>query len=108
VKSAWPGAPKKRSIAKLKPTFIPPELRENTGEIAAAENHKLPYLITLRDMKGDLQIAQHGQRTERTRLEEMAEAAARARHQYIAITDHSKAVTVANGPGTKAHGCAHQ
>src|SRR6266702_3922931 len=76
--------------------FIPPELRENTGEIAAAEDHKLPHLVTLKDMKGDLQMhttASDGKNS----IEEMAEAARELGHQYIAITDHSKAVTVANG-----------
>ncbi|MFI5092559.1 MAG: DNA polymerase/3'-5' exonuclease PolX [Candidatus Acidiferrum sp.] len=82
--------------AKLKLDYIPPELRENTGEIAAAEAHKLPHLIELKDMKGDLQMhttASDGKNS----IEEMAEAARKLGHQYIAITDHSKAVTVANG-----------
>jgi len=82
--------------AKLKLDYIPPELRENTGEIAAAEAHKLPHLIELKDVKGDLQMhstASDGKNT----VEEMAEAARKLGHHYIAITDHSKAVTVANG-----------
>lgn len=82
--------------AKLKLDYIPPELRENTGEIAAAEAHKLPHLVELKDMKGDLQMhttASDGKNS----IEEMAEAARKLGHQYIAITDHSKAVTVANG-----------
>src|ERR1700688_2220832 len=82
--------------AKLKLDYIPPELRENTGEIAAAEAHKLPHLIELKDMKGDLQMhttASDGKNS----IEEMAAAARKLGHQYIAITDHSKAVTVANG-----------
>lgn len=82
--------------AKLKLDYVPPELRENTGEIAAAEAHKLPKLIELADMKGDLQMhstASDGKNT----IEEMAEAARKLGHEYIAITDHSKAVTVANG-----------
>ena len=81
---------------KLKMEFIPPELRENTGEIAAAEQHKLPKLIELRDIRGDLQMhttASDGKNS----IEEMAEAARALGHEYIAITDHSKAVTVANG-----------
>ncbi|HEY6385074.1 MAG TPA: DNA polymerase/3'-5' exonuclease PolX [Candidatus Acidoferrum sp.] len=82
--------------AKLNLDYIPPELRENTGEIAAAEAHKLPHLIELKDMKGDLQMhttASDGKNS----IEEMAEAARKLGHQYIAITDHSQAVTVANG-----------
>jgi DNA polymerase (family 10) len=82
--------------AKLKLDYIPPELRENTGEIAAAEAHKLPHLIELKDVKGDLQM--HSTASDgKNSIEEMAEAARKLGHQYIAITDHSKAVTVANG-----------
>jgi DNA polymerase (family 10) len=82
--------------AKLKLDYIAPELRENTGEIEAAEKHKLPHLVKLEDIKGDLQMhttASDGKNS----IEEMAEAARKLGHQYIAITDHSKAVTVANG-----------
>jgi DNA polymerase (family X) len=85
---------------RLKLDFIPPELRENTGEIEAAEKYQLPKLIELRDMKGDLQMhttASDGKNS----TEEMAEAARALGHEYIAITDHSKAVTVANGLNEK-------
>ena len=81
---------------RLKLDFIPPELRENTGEIEAAEKYQLPKLVELRDIKGDLQMhttASDGKNS----IEEMAEAARALGHEYIAITDHSKAVTVANG-----------
>jgi DNA polymerase (family X) len=81
---------------RLKMDFVPPELREKTGEIEAAERYQLPKLLELRDIKGDLQMhtkASDGKNT----IEEMAEAARALGHEYIAITDHSKAVTVANG-----------
>jgi DNA polymerase (family 10) len=81
---------------RLKLEYIPPELRENTGEIEAAEKLKLPKLVELRDIKGDLQMhttASDGKNS----IEEMAAAAKSLGHEYIAITDHSKAVTVANG-----------
>jgi DNA polymerase (family 10) len=81
---------------RLKLDYIPPELRENTGEIEAAEKHRLPKLVELKDMKGDLQMhttASDGKNS----IEEMAGAARALGHEYIAITDHSKAVTVANG-----------
>jgi DNA polymerase (family 10) len=90
------GRTEEEIYSKLKLDFIPPELRENTGEIAAAEQHKLPKLVTLKDIKGDLQMhttASDGKNS----IEEMAEAARLLGHQYIALTDHSKAVTVANG-----------
>src|SRR6267154_2184095 len=90
------GRTEEEIYSKLKLDYIPPELRENTGEIAAAEHHKLPQLVTLKDMKGDLQM--HSTASDgKNSIEEMAEAARELGHQYIAITDHSKAVTVANG-----------
>lgn len=82
--------------SKLKLAYIPPELRENTGEIEAAEQDKLPDLVMLEDIRGDLQMhttASDGKHT----IEAMAEAARELGYEYIALTDHSKAVTVANG-----------
>jgi DNA polymerase (family X) len=82
--------------AKLKLKFIPPELRENTGEIQACEAGDLPDLVALDDIRGDLQmhtVASDGRNT----IEEMGEAARALGYDYIALTDHSKAVTVANG-----------
>jgi DNA polymerase (family 10) len=82
--------------AKLKLAYIEPELRENTGEIEAAEADELPDLITREDLRGDLQMhttASDGNNS----IEEMAEAARELGYEYIALTDHSKAVTVANG-----------
>jgi DNA polymerase (family 10) len=76
--------------------WIPPELRENLGEIEVAEKGELPKLVELADIRGDLQMhttASDG----RTSIEEMAEAAKQRNYRYILITDHSKAVTVANG-----------
>src|SRR5882762_8051056 len=90
------GRTEEEIYAKLKLDYIPPELRENTGEIEAAEHHKLPKLIELADVQGDLQMhttASDGKNS----IEEMAAAAKALGHTYIAITDHSKAVTVANG-----------
>lgn len=90
------GRTEEEIYAKLKLDYVPPELRENTGEIAAAEQHKLPRLLTLKDVKGDLQM--HSTASDgKNSIEEMAKAARKLGHQYIAITDHSKAVTVANG-----------
>ncbi len=81
---------------KLSLQWIPPELRENLGEIEAAESGQLPTLVELEDIKGDLQMhttASDG----KTSVEEMAEAAKKLGYKYILITDHSKAVTIANG-----------
>ncbi len=90
------GRTEEEIYAKLKLDYIPPELRENSGEIEAAEKHTLPKLIERRDIKGDLQM--HSTASDgKNSIEEMAEAARALGHEYIAITDHSKAVTVANG-----------
>jgi DNA polymerase (family 10) len=90
------GRTEEEIYSKLKLDFIPPELRENTAEIAAAEQHKLPHLVTLKDIKGDLQM--HSTASDgKNSIEEMAEAARQLGHQYIAITDHSKALAMANG-----------
>jgi DNA polymerase (family 10) len=76
--------------------YIAPELRENRGEIAAAERHELPRLITLQDLRGDLHM--HTTVTDgRADAETMAHAARTAGLSYIAITDHSRALAMANG-----------
>jgi DNA polymerase (family X) len=82
--------------AKLGLDWMPPELREARGEIALARAHRLPHLIELGDVRGDLQMhttATDGQAT----IDEMAHAARALRYEYIAITDHSKRVTMAHG-----------
>jgi DNA polymerase (family 10) len=76
--------------------FIPPELRETVGEIEAAEAGRLPNLVCEQDLRGDLHMhtrASDGKGTAR----EMAEAAIALGHAYIAITDHTQSLTVANG-----------
>ena len=76
--------------------WIPPELRENCGEIEAAEERRLPELVELRQIRGDLHM--HTTETDgRASLLEMAEAARALGYEYIAITDHSKALAMANG-----------
>jgi DNA polymerase (family 10) len=82
--------------AKLKLDYIPPELRENLGEIDAAEAHTLPALITQADLQGDVHM--HTVETDgRNTIEEMAEAAKEHGYKYMAITDHSKNLAFANG-----------
>ena len=82
--------------AALGLAWIPPELRENTGEIEASEQGRLPELVELGQIKGDLHM--HTTETDgRATLEEMAEAARALGYQYIAITDHSKALSMTNG-----------
>jgi DNA polymerase (family 10) len=82
--------------AKLGMSWIPPELRENRGEIEAAMKHMLPKLIELGDMKGDLHC--HSKWSEgTTTVREVAEKALSLGLEYVAITDHSKSLGIANG-----------
>jgi DNA polymerase (family X) len=81
---------------KLDLAWISPEIRESMGEIELAEKGELPDLVELKDIRGDLQMhttASDG----RNSVEEMAEAAKKLGYKYVLITDHSKAVTIANG-----------
>ena len=82
--------------AALGLTFVEPELRENRGEIEAAVAGLLPRLVSAADLRGDLHM--HTTATDgRDTIEAMAEAAYRQGHRYVAITDHSKALAMANG-----------
>jgi DNA polymerase (family 10) len=90
------GKSEEEIYAKLKLDYIPPELRENLGEIDAAEKHTLPALISQADLQGDVHM--HTVETDgRNTIEEMAEAARAYGYQYMAITDHSKNLAFANG-----------
>jgi DNA polymerase (family 10) len=76
--------------------YIPPEMRENCGELEAAATHTLPQLITLADIHGDLHM--HTDATDgRDSIRQMAEAALARGLSYIAITDHSKNLAMTNG-----------
>ena len=81
---------------KLGLDWIPPELRENCGELEAAEKHALPQLVRLEDIRGEVHM--HTVETDgRCTIEEMALAARERGYQYIAITEHSKNLAFANG-----------
>jgi len=75
---------------------VPPELREDWGEIELARDRKLPRLIELSDLKGDLHVHSDWSDGGGT-IEEMARAAMALGHKYIALTDHSKSLGVARG-----------
>ena len=76
--------------------WIPPELRENSGEIEMAAEGRVPELVELKHIRGDLHM--HTTETDgRASLEEMADAARALGYEYVAITDHSKALAMANG-----------
>jgi DNA polymerase (family 10) len=76
--------------------IIPPEMRENRGEIRAAQLGKLPQLVEGKDIKGDLHT--HSLASDGTAsIEEMAFAAKRKGYEYVGISDHSESLKVANG-----------
>jgi DNA polymerase (family 10) len=90
------GADEEGIYAALGLAWIPPELREGRGEIEAADAQRLPRLLDLADLRGDL----HAHTTEtdgKDTVSAMAEAARAAGLEYIAITDHSQALAMANG-----------
>ncbi len=76
--------------------WMPPEMRENLGEIDAAVQHNLPRLVGLEDIRGDVHM--HTMASDgRNSIREMAEAALACGYKYIAITDHSKFIGITNG-----------
>jgi DNA polymerase (family 10) len=94
------GKTEEEVYAKLGLDWIPPELREARGEIAAAREHRLPTLVTLDQIRGDLQMHTTESDGEAS-LAEMAEACRARGYAYCAITDHSKRVTMALGLDAK-------
>jgi DNA polymerase (family 10) len=90
------GRTEEEIYAKLELAYIPPEMRENLGEIELAEKHALPTLITQEDLQGDVHM--HTVETDgRNSIAEMAEAARARSYKYMAITDHSKNLAFASG-----------
>ncbi len=76
--------------------WVPPELRENRGEIEAALDNALPRLVTLEDIKGDLQMHSTWSDGSAT-LEEMVQGAKARGYEYVAVTDHSQAMAMVQG-----------
>jgi DNA polymerase (family 10) len=90
------GKSEKEVYSELGLAYIPPELREARGEIEAAREGKLPHLIEVKDLKGDLQM--HSTWSDGAdEIEKMAAAAQERGYEYIAFTDHSSSMGVANG-----------
>lgn len=95
------GATEEEVFAAVGLPWIPPELREDRGEIAAAEAGALPALLSIGDVRGDLHahtVATDGRDT----IEAMAEAARARGYAYLAITDHTRSTRVAGGLGPDA------
>ena len=81
---------------KLGLAYIPPEMREDRGEVALAQANELPALVTRADIRGDLHV--HSDWTDGTApIEAMAKAAQALGYQYMALTDHSRRVAMAHG-----------
>jgi len=94
------GKTEKQVFEAVNLPYIEPELRENRGEVEAAQKGSLPQLVGLDDIRGDLHA--HTKETDgHASLEEMADAAKAHGYDYLAITDHSKKVTMARGLDAK-------
>jgi DNA polymerase (family 10) len=90
------GATEEEIFEKLDLAFIPPELREDRGEVALAKKRQLPKLVSLPDLRGDLHV--HSDWSDGTApVAQMAAAARERGYAYAAITDHSQRVTIAHG-----------
>lgn len=92
------GSTEEEVYAAVKLPWIPPELREDQGEIEAAEAGRLPRLVELRDIRGDLHMHTKWSDGAAT-AEEMARAAQGLGYEYICITDHSRSLKFAGGVG---------
>jgi len=94
------GKTEKQVFEAVNLPYIDPELRENRGEVEAAQKGSLPQLVGLDDIRGDLHA--HTKETDgHASLKEMADAAKAHGYDYLAITDHSKKVTMARGLDAK-------
>lgn len=91
-----PVATEEELYARLDLPFIPPELREDAGEIEAAEKGELPDLVETRDVRGDLHVHTNYSDGKGT-IESMAEAAIALGYEYLVFCDHSQSLKVANG-----------
>jgi DNA polymerase (family 10) len=90
------GETEKEIYKKLDLDFIPPELREDRGEIYTAQQKELPKLLELSDIKGDLHIHTINSDGDNS-IEEMVQEAIKLKRRYIAITDHSGLIPITNG-----------
>src|ERR687885_1479288 len=91
-----PVATEEEIYSRLDLAYIPPELREDAGEIEAAERGELPDLIEVSDVRGDLHVHTNWSDGRET-IETMAEAAIELGHEYLVFCDHSQSLKVANG-----------
>jgi DNA polymerase (family 10) len=97
----WIGGKTEEEIfSLLKMAYIPPELREDRGEIEAAQDDNLPELIVLRDINGDLHV--HSKYSDGlASVSEIVQRASELKYKYVGICDHSQGLKVANGLSKK-------
>ena len=91
-----PVATEEDLYSRLDLAYIPPELREDTGEIEAADKGNLPDLVSVEDVRGDLHVHTNFSDGKGT-IESMAEAAIELGYDYVVFCDHSQSLRVANG-----------
>jgi DNA polymerase (family 10) len=91
-----PVATEEGLYSRLGLAYIPPELREDTGELEAAEKGELPDLVSVEDIRGDLHVHTNYSDGKGT-IESMAEAAIELGYEYLVFCDHSQSLRVANG-----------
>jgi DNA polymerase (family X) len=91
-----PVATEEDLYSRLDLAYIPPELREDTGEIEAADTKNLPDLVSVEDVRGDLHVHTNYSDGKGT-IESMAEAAIELGYEYLVFCDHSQSLRVANG-----------
>ena len=96
TKNYEPMASEEELFEKLRLAYIPPELREDWGEIEAAEKGELPALIEVDDIRGDLHVHTNYSDGKGT-IESMAEASIERGYEYLVFCDHSQSLKVANG-----------
>jgi DNA polymerase (family X) len=91
-----PVATEEDLYSRLDLVYIPPELREDTGEIEAADKDSLPDLVSVEDVRGDLHVHTNYSDGKGT-IESMTEAAIELGYEYLVFCDHSQSLRVANG-----------
>ena len=86
---------------KLGMQYMPPEMRESRGEVKLAQEHRIPELVEMGDIKGDMHLHSNESTDAASTIEEMAQAAIEAKLEYFASTNHTKSLRIVNGMDDK-------
>jgi DNA polymerase (family 10) len=86
---------------KLGMQYMPPEMRESRGEVKLSLEHRIPKIVEMNDLKGDMHLHSNESTDAASTLEEMVQAAIHAKLEYFASTNHTKSLRVANGMDDK-------